>query len=48
MLPGELIVFEMNQIKKIYFDFQNYSEKIDYNNNKSEILKEKLKISVKI
>ena len=48
MLPGELIVFEMNQIKKkIYFDFQNYSEKIDYNNNKSEILKEKLKISVK-
>ena len=48
MLPGELIVFENNQIKKkIYFDFQNYNEKIDTKDNKLEILKEKLKLSVK-
>ena len=48
LLPGEFIVFENNQIKKkIYFDFQNFNEKIDTRDNKLEVLEEKLKLSVK-
>ena len=48
LLSGEFIVFENNQIKKkIYFDFQNFNQKIDNRANKLEILEEKLKLSVK-
>ena len=46
--PGEFIVFENNHIiKKTYFDFQNFSQKIDTRANKLDVLEEKLKLSVK-
>ena len=46
--PGEYVIFKDNEIKKkIYFDFQNFDKEIDNEDNKLEVLEEKLKLSVK-
>ena len=46
--PGEYVVFKDNEIKKkIYFDFQNFDKEIYNEDNKLEVLEEKLKLSVK-
>ena len=46
--PGEYLIFKDSEIKKkIYFDFQNFDNEIDNEDNKLEVLEEKLKLSVK-
>ena len=46
--PGEYLIFKDSEIKKkIYFDFQNFDKEIDNEDNKLEVLEEKLKLSVK-
>jgi len=46
--PGEYVIFKDNEIKKkIYFDCQNFDKEIDNEDNKLEVLEEKLKLSVK-
>jgi len=46
--PGEYLIFENNEIKKkIYFDFQYFDKEIENEDNKLEVLEEKIKRSVK-